>query len=330
MSKVVAYEYKSKDGGKSALISHEQYEDGSNMFLSFLPESLQPKSFHILENAEEFLKKNGFIVDENVQKTEEIPAKTLKELNEEYSSVIGISHKKPSGVKDSLTTFSKSLIHDKRLPVDEVRNAQRRAIFDLTYNQNSPFKNEKVARAFLDSPYGQKLSSSHENVTKHPEFKSLLNKFGKTPSVLDESVFEEEGLSEASAPGMEDWIVANKEKFVDQYGKKKGLQILYATAWKLHDKKVNESQSLDEDYVIDRIEHPKYGTVEWKNELGYHTISSKNKETGAQVIHALGKHQEIAKKWKTVKERLLKESGEWATVGGFEQLAESIAATYKE
>lgn len=329
MSKVVAYTYKSRDGNKpSAVISHEQYDDGSNMFLTFLPESNETKSFHILSNAEKFLYENGFITTENVEKSDDIPAKTLKELTEEYSSVSTSHTFGKNKVNDSITSFGKALIQKNKLPVDEVKSAQRRAIFDLTYSNKSPFSNEKMARDFL-STNGDKLASSYKNVLSHPEFKSMVSSFGKKPMPLEEGLYVE-GLSEATAPGMEDWVISNKKKFTDEYGKEKGLKILYATAWKLHDKKVNESQSLDEDYVIDRIEHPKYGTVEWKNELGYHTISSKNKETGAQVIHALGKHQDIAKKWKTVKERLLKESDEWATVGGFEQLAESIAATYKE
>lgn len=44
-------------------------------------------------------------------------------------------------------------------------------------------------------------------------------------------------ISESAAPGMEDWVIANKQKFINQYGKEKGLEILYATSWKIHDKK---------------------------------------------------------------------------------------------
>jgi hypothetical protein len=48
-------------------------------------------------------------------------------------------------------------------------------------------------------------------------------------------------LAEAAPPGMEDWVKANKARFVKEYGDKKGHEVLYATAWKLHDKKANES-----------------------------------------------------------------------------------------
>ncbi len=42
----------------------------------------------------------------------------------------------------------------------------------------------------------------------------------------------ESELEEVAAPGQEAWIKKNKQHFIDQYGKKKGLEVLYATAWK--------------------------------------------------------------------------------------------------
>lgn len=35
-------------------------------------------------------------------------------------------------------------------------------------------------------------------------------------------------------PKIEKWIKANKERFVKEYGKEKGTQVLYAKAWKMH------------------------------------------------------------------------------------------------
>lgn len=43
----------------------------------------------------------------------------------------------------------------------------------------------------------------------------------------------EQVLSEVSAPGQEDWIKANKKRFIARYGKEKGTKILYAKAWKM-------------------------------------------------------------------------------------------------
>lgn len=146
----------------------------------------------------------------------------------------------------------------------------------------------------------------------------------KTYSQIIESF--ESIIAESAAPGMEDWVKENKKQFIDQYGKEKGLNVLYATSWKLHDKKVNES--LDED-VMDNIRHPKYGKIEWRNDGGAHNISTTSKETGAQVIHALGTHKEIAQKWAKLKEKLLKEDTEWVELGGTNQIIEGIVEDYK-
>lgn len=52
-------------------------------------------------------------------------------------------------------------------------------------------------------------------------------------------------LDEKAPPGKEAWIRANKKRFIDQYGKDKGLSILYATAWKQH----NQNENTDVDYT---------------------------------------------------------------------------------
>jgi hypothetical protein len=44
-------------------------------------------------------------------------------------------------------------------------------------------------------------------------------------------------MQEATPPGMEDWVVSNKKKFVSQYGKEKGMQVLYSLAWKKYNEK---------------------------------------------------------------------------------------------
>ena len=58
---------------------------------------------------------------------------------------------------------------------------------------------------------------------------------------------EDKKLDEVSAPGQEEWIKKNKKRFIDQYGKKKGMEVLYATAWK-RSKKVEEARQLEECY----------------------------------------------------------------------------------
>lgn len=59
-------------------------------------------------------------------------------------------------------------------------------------------------------------------------------------------------MTESSAPGQEGWIKKNKKHFIDQYGKKKGLEVLYATAWK----RAKKNESVNEGVSFDREFHP--------------------------------------------------------------------------
>ena len=54
---------------------------------------------------------------------------------------------------------------------------------------------------------------------------------------------EEDILTEKTPPGMETWVKANKERLVRQYGKKKGIGVLYATAWKMFYKRKKRDRS---------------------------------------------------------------------------------------
>lgn len=45
-----------------------------------------------------------------------------------------------------------------------------------------------------------------------------------------------ETLLERAPPGEESWVKSNKAKFIDQYGDSKGIQMLYATAWRRYNK----------------------------------------------------------------------------------------------
>ena len=54
-------------------------------------------------------------------------------------------------------------------------------------------------------------------------------------------------VKESTAPGQEDWIKSNKDKFIKQYGKTKGEEVLYATAHK-RSKQLKESLQFEECY----------------------------------------------------------------------------------
>lgn len=55
-------------------------------------------------------------------------------------------------------------------------------------------------------------------------------------SVAKAIVKEEDIINEVAPPNpkIEKWIKANKERFIKEYGKEKGTQVLYAKAWKMH------------------------------------------------------------------------------------------------
>ena len=58
----------------------------------------------------------------------------------------------------------------------------------------------------------------------------------KLPAGKAKGLKEDEIINEVAPPNpkIESWIKANKERFVKEYGKEKGMQVLYAKAWKMH------------------------------------------------------------------------------------------------
>ena len=81
----------------------------------------------------------------------------------------------------------------------------------------------------------------------YEKFKDVKNRLDH----LDASITEEkdEELKEKAPPGMEKWVKANKSKFKKEYGKDKGTEILYKTAWKKSNEAIEKlEQKLTEEY----------------------------------------------------------------------------------
>ena len=92
------------------------------------------------------------------------------------------------------------------------------------------------------------------------------------------STVDEEVVDEVAAPGQEDWIKSNKERFMKQYGKDKGMSVLYATAWKRNkDAKSNESLEECWDQAMD-------GQVRPDQESGMNISSNLNTQTGSKSL----------------------------------------------
>lgn len=69
---------------------------------------------------------------------------------------------------------------------------------------------------------------------KKKQFDVSMNK--KTGEVTFGTTVKEAIINEVAPPSKEAeaWIKANKQRFIDEYGKKKGMEVLYAKAWKMH------------------------------------------------------------------------------------------------
>jgi hypothetical protein len=90
---------------------------------------------------------------------------------------------------------------------------------------------DKIAdlRGDHDSPPEPMDSEDDFNERVNFSLNELKNLIGECIS----EVYSEQGiLKEKAPPGMEDFIKASKQSFIDQYGEEQGMKNLYATAWK--------------------------------------------------------------------------------------------------
>lgn len=78
---------------------------------------------------------------------------------------------------------------------------------------------------------GESKSKNREEAEKLSAGKQIT----KLPPGKAKGLKEEE-INEVAPPNpkIEAWIKANKERFVKEYGEKKGKEVLYAKAWKMH------------------------------------------------------------------------------------------------
>jgi hypothetical protein len=128
---------------------------------------------------------------------------------------------------------------------------------------------------------GKKYQVKEAEDKKHEDEKSKdtdLEESDDEDADDDKEKVEESELKEKSAPGQEDWIKSNKEKFIKQYGKKKGLEVLYATSWK-RSKKKDESKNLEECY-----NQAMMGGGQQEQESGMNINASTDTRTGSKSL----------------------------------------------
>lgn len=152
----------------------------------------------------------------------------------------------------------------------------------------------------------------------------------------------EETVDEVAAPGQEDWIKKNKQHFIDQYGKEKGMSVLYATAWKRHrdaKKGIDESSNLRE---IGKIEHGDRKAIIYKD-MGWNEYRVEFFSKGKH--HAGAEHQTedkrdaigIAKNWvnpsidlELTESQKAKKAGILNEGINFRRMAEEVGMTLEE
>jgi hypothetical protein len=111
-----------------------------------------------------------------------------------------------------------------------------RMVHDIVENPRTSQSDKDLINT--DSELEQMLGIVHkmwmDNGSSAPERTYVKETWEESISSGD---LEEAIMTEKAPPGMEPWVQANKDRFVKQYGSKKGSGVLYATAWKMFYKK---------------------------------------------------------------------------------------------
>lgn len=93
----------------------------------------------------------------------------------------------------------------------------------------------------IGGPNSEEGHGNHHHFSQGLEMDEDAHDLGGKSSRVAKTKNHKKKLEEVSAPGKEDWIKANKARFIERYGKEKGTKILYAKAWK-DSKKTNEAK----------------------------------------------------------------------------------------
>ena len=153
-----------------------------------------------------------------------------------------------NGFGDWLEDLKDSLrIHLEKVENDQDPNDEHYKAMFVIDNKISDFMtNNKVPQSEKDIINKDKeleglLGQVHEYRGSHSGEKMYMRETWE--EAISSGQLEEDILTEKAPPGMEPWVKANKERFVKKYGKKKGIGVLYATAWKMFYKSKKRDRS---------------------------------------------------------------------------------------
>lgn len=181
------------------------------------------------------------------------------------------------------------LVGDRILPVCPpqtgklVKSAGNQLTFEKngsseTYPRSSELS-KSISKTFIFSD-GQKFKKFATAVALWFDFD-----VGASPKNPGDQGVSEGEMTEVAAPGQEDWIKANKEKFIKQYGKDKGMSVLYATANK-RAKKVQESK-INKTMRFKHLMHNPHTEVLWPNAM------FESREQGPEIQTFLSTQREL-------------------------------------
>ena len=134
-------------------------------------------------------------------------------------------------IKDSLRTHLEKVEKDQDPSGEHYKGmfAAAAKISDFLDNRDVPQAEKDIINH--DKELEGLLGQVHNHRGSHGSEKFYMRETWE--EAISSGELEEAIMTEKAPPGMEPWIKANKERFVKQYGEKKGLGVVYATAWKM-------------------------------------------------------------------------------------------------
>ena len=164
-------------------------------------------------------------------------------------------------LKDWMERVEQDILNEEQvkepLPVLGNKDKTAGAVLTSTATDPATVNTLKAAAAIIKAGKGQ--IQMPQGATQQPGQQTQQTPTGQqVQPVQPVQAMKEEEIDEVAAPGQEEWITRNKQRFIDQYGKKKGMSVLYATAWKRSKKKdesVNRStaRKVMEGYTLEDI-----------------------------------------------------------------------------
>lgn len=166
---------------------------------------------------------------------------TMKARIDTGNSGFCVAHVEDVNIKNGQVTFklngkklTKKMLGRKNVKVGDEEEDRIHVLFDLTFG-GKPYKDVEFT-----------LDDRSNRVYPILIGRKFLtpNRFSVDPSSKFTMV---ESIQEKAPPSasMERFIKKKKQEFIDQYGAEKGMEILYATAWKMHNNKTNEEFTLE-------------------------------------------------------------------------------------